>query len=572
MLTRSISPNFSDGLRRVSTVIGLIGLGYLPISFHHKNRTLYQHQVQSDDGRDLCSAVKIHRLSSFLKNQNSSDFNVNARHPFGWTALHLAATKREYLDSAKILLEHGADPNAEEFAPKHGSSDINQWHTWALGRKREFSSDVIEPTAYTAGFTPLHYAVLTGNVSLIKLLFEYGADPFVKSSSGFMPKDLYDPLKQSPDVGSELEAGMTKFKELKEKRARELRRKFPLEQKFREKIVGQDGPINSVASAVRRKENGWHDDDRPLVFMFLGSSGIGKTALAKQLATFLHNDDSEGLIRIDMSEFQSKHEVSKFLGSPPGYIGHEEGGQLTEKLKKKPNAVVLLDEVEKAHIDVLTVMLQVFDEGRLTDGKGNTVDCRDAIFIMTSNLAQQEIAEFSTELRQDADGTSLSINSDPKKNVSDVLEESSTKKFLDHVIYPILRNHFHRDEFLGRINETLLFLPFSDKELDQIVEMELDHWKKRAEKKHDIDLTWSPEVVEYLRKGYNIHYGARSIKHEIDKKVVNLIAKAYENEQVMKGGAIRLFMNDGTLGLKVEKRSFEDKKSTLSEILGFSKN
>lgn len=154
---------------------------------------------------------------------------------------------------------------------------------------------------------------------------------------------------------------------------------------------------------VRRKENGWADDDHPLVFLFLGSSGIGKTELAKQLASYIHKDNPKSFIRLDMSEYQEKHEVAKLIGAPPGYIGHEEGGQLTKKLKKCPDAVVLFDEVDKAHPDVLTVLLQLFDEGRLTDGQGKTIECKNAIFIMTSNLASNEIAQHGLEIRKEVE-------------------------------------------------------------------------------------------------------------------------------------------------------------------------
>ncbi len=154
----------------------------------------------------------------------------------------------------------------------------------------------------------------------------------------------------------------------------------------------------------RRKENGWVDDDHPLVFLFLGSSGIGKTELAKQIAKYLYKDKgSDSFIRLDMSEYQEKHEVAKLIGAPPGYVGHDDGGQLTKRLKKCPNAVVLFDEVDKAHPDVLTVLLQLFDEGRLTDGKGKTIECKNAIFVMTSNLAATEIAEHGLQLRREAE-------------------------------------------------------------------------------------------------------------------------------------------------------------------------
>ncbi|VDP04167.1 unnamed protein product [Soboliphyme baturini] len=142
----------------------------------------------------------------------------------------------------------------------------------------------------------------------------------------------------------------------------EDRRRFPLEARIKEVLIGQEGAISAVAAAIRRKENGWYDDEHPLVFLFLGSSGIGKTELAKQVAHYLYKDPKKAFIRIDMSEYQEKHEVAKFIGSPPGYVGHEEGGQLTKKLAEFPNAVVLFDEVEKAHPDVLTIMLQLFDE------------------------------------------------------------------------------------------------------------------------------------------------------------------------------------------------------------------
>lgn len=208
----------------------------------------------------------------------------------------------------------------------------------------------------------------------------------------------------------------------------------------------------------------------------MGSSGIGKTELAKQLAAYIHKDKPAGFIRLDMSEYQEKHEVAKLIGAPPGYVGHDDGGQLTTKLKKYPNAVVLFDEVDKAHPDVLTVLLQLFDEGRLTDGQGKTIECKDAIFIMTSNLASNEIAEHAVQLRHEAESEQRSKKSDKETNGNITI----SKKFKDKVVKPILKKHFKRDEFLGRINEIVYFLPFSRNELLELVGKELQIWAKRV--------------------------------------------------------------------------------------------
>lgn len=185
----------------------------------------------------------------------------------------------------------------------------------------------------------------------------------------------------------------------------------------------------------------------------------------------------------------------------------------------------------------------MFDEGRLTDGKGTTVDCRDAIFIMTSNLAQTEIADHANTLR--AEGINVGRNDE---------ETSQAKQFINTTIYPILRDHFRRDEFLGRINEVLFFLPFTTEELKKIVEMELERWQKRALDRHRITMSWTKEVVEALAEGYNIRYGARSIKHEVEKRVVNQIAKAHELDQLVEGGSVQFTRAaDGTIRLEIRK-------------------
>ncbi|KAF0030557.1 hypothetical protein F2P81_017288 [Scophthalmus maximus] len=247
-----------------------------------------------------------------------------------------------------------------------------------------------------------------------------------------------------------------------------------------------------------------------------------------------------GFIRMDMSEFQEKHEVAKFIGSPPGYVGHEEGGQLTKLLKACPTAVVLFDEVDKAHPDVLTIMLQLFDEGRLTDGKGKTIECKDAVFIMTSNVASDEIAQHALQLRQEAEVVSRRKFADKLEDVQKSDDIKIPRQFKESVIRPILKAHFRRDEFLGRINEIVYFLPFCHSELLQLVSKELNFWAKQAKQRHDITLQWDRPVLDLLAGGYNMHYGARSIKHEVERRVVNQLAAAYEQELLPKGCTLRL--------------------------------
>ncbi|XP_037093246.1 caseinolytic peptidase B protein homolog [Pollicipes pollicipes] len=219
------------------------------------------------------------------------------------------------------------------------------------------------------------------------------------------------------------------------------------------------------------------------------------------------------------------HTVAKLIGSPPGYVGHDDGGQLTKRLKSCPNAVVLFDEVDKAHADVLTVLLQLFDEGRLTDGKGRTIECKDAIFVMTSNLASNQIADHALELRREAEklareryeGKIGERRVPARRGVHRARQHLRT--FKETVVQPILKRHFLRDEFLGRINEIVYFLPsFSRPELRLLVARELQLWADRAKEKHNIELKWDRRVLDVLVDGYNVYYGARSIKHEVERQ------------------------------------------------------
>ncbi|XP_066018036.1 mitochondrial disaggregase-like [Pocillopora verrucosa] len=332
----------------------------------------------------------------------------------------------------------------------------------------------------------------------------------------------------------------TKIKDMclkgKERREIEERRRYPLEMRLKDNIIGQEGAILTVAAAIRRREYGWYYEEHPLVFLFLGSSGIGKTELVKQVARYLHKDNKECLVRLDMSEYQEKHELAKMIGAPPGYLGHDQGGQLTKELIKCPNAVVLFDEVEKAHPDVLTVMLQLFDEGRLTDGQGKTIVCKDAIFVMTSNLASKEIANHTLQLREEA-----KLAAEQREEGDEVSEKVTiSRKFKERVVQPILKRHFRRDEFLGRINEIVYFLPFSHPELLSLVTKELDYCSKLALNRHDIHMTWDKEVLDVLADGYDEHYGARSIKHEVEKRVLNRLAAAHEQGLISRGCTLHL--------------------------------
>ncbi|XP_050418209.1 caseinolytic peptidase B protein homolog [Patella vulgata] len=489
----------------------------------------------SDRHLELLNAIKdnnLYEIQRLLKDKVSPD----CRHVLGWTALQLAAVNRN-IKALHLLLDAGADPNlGDEFVNINVTSREKKLNTLQvlLSREEDFC-DRLNNSVNFKDSTALHYAVLVEDKDVVEALLKAGADPTKENALGHKPIAY----ARSPAVKNILKNYEKDFHEIKAQNEAEERRKYPLENRIREVIIGQEIAINTVASAIRRKENGWYDEDTPLVFLFLGSSGIGKTELAKQVAKYLHKDSKKGFIRIDMSEYQEKHEVAKFIGSPPGYVGHEEGGQLTKKLKQCPTAVVLFDEVDKAHPDVLTIMLQLFDEGRLTDGKGKTIECKDAIFIMTSNLASEEIAQHALDLREEA----KLANKQKSTGVdnSEILEMVTiSRNFKDKVVRPILKRSFRRDEFLGRISEIVYFLPFSRLELSKLVTNELEFWSKRAKAKHNIELQWDHHVVDVLADGYDVHYGARSIKHEVERQVVTQLAMAHEQQLISKGCSIRL--------------------------------
>jgi ATP-dependent Clp protease ATP-binding subunit ClpB len=302
-----------------------------------------------------------------------------------------------------------------------------------------------------------------------------------------------------------------------------------LEKELHKRVVGQDEAIEYVADAVRRSRAGLQDHNRPIgSFIFLGPTGVGKTELAKALAEFLFNTD-ESITRIDMSEYQEQHSVARLVGAPPGYVGYDEGGQLTEAVRRKPYSVVLLDEIEKAHPTVFNTLLQVLDEGRLTDNKGRTADFTNAIIIMTSNLGS-EIINGNFEKLTTA-------------NREEVLDKTKTE------VNNMLR-HTIRPEFLNRIDEIIMFAPLSRKEVKQIVRLQLAEVTKKM-LKEKIRLTASKEVVEWLTEmGYDPQYGARPVKRVIQKSVLNELSRQLLSGQVEKGANLVLDVFDSKIVLR----------------------
>ncbi len=301
----------------------------------------------------------------------------------------------------------------------------------------------------------------------------------------------------------------------------EVKKLVLMEERLRQRVVGQDDAIVAVSNAIRRARAGVQDPNRPVgSFMFLGPTGVGKTELAKALAEFLF-DDEAAMIRIDMSEYQERHTVSRLIGAPPGYVGYDEGGQLTEAARRRPYSVILLDEVEKAHPEVFNVLLQLLDDGRLTDGHGRTVDFRNAVIIMTSNIGSQHIQQF---LNEKGDAGSMT---------------EFQKEVLRGSVLSELKNFF-RPEFLNRVDEIIVFNPLSDDLLKDIVRIQIDRMKRYLDSKR-ISISLTERALQFIAKaGYDPVFGARPLKRAIQREILNPLAMNLLEGKIKEGESLEV--------------------------------
>jgi len=301
-----------------------------------------------------------------------------------------------------------------------------------------------------------------------------------------------------------------------------------MEAELHKRVVGQDIAIEAVADAVRRSRAGLQNEKRPIgSFLFMGTTGVGKTELAKALAEFLFNDENM-MTRIDMSEYQERHSVSRLVGAPPGYVGYDEGGQLTEAVRRKPYSVVLLDEIEKAHPDVFNTLLQVLDDGRLTDNKGRTVDFKNTILIMTSNVGADIIQTFMEHLPVEGEERQTML-ADCRNEVLEVLKRTV------------------RPEFLNRIDEVIMFEPLSQNDIREILRMQMRDLQTKLSE-NGVTVEFTREFEDYMStKGYEPAYGARPIKRLMQKELINILAKSILDGHVRRDSVIMIDVRDGQI-------------------------
>ncbi len=304
----------------------------------------------------------------------------------------------------------------------------------------------------------------------------------------------------------------------------EMKKLLHMEDILHKRLIGQDEAVDTVSDAIRRARSGLKDPKRPIgSFLFLGPTGVGKTELAKSLAEFMFNDE-DSLIRIDMSEYMEKHNVARLVGAPPGYVGYEEGGQLTEAVRRKPYSVILFDEIEKAHPDVFNIMLQIFDDGRLTDSKGRTVDFKNTLIIMTSNIGSDIILE------------------DTLNSLISPEQFNDTKE----KVLAVLRQRF-KPEFLNRIDETIFFKALNLQQLSQIVDIQMDYLRNLL-KDQELEFEITDDAKEFLAtQGFNPVYGARPLKRVIQQQVENPLSKLILAQTFLKGDKIKIDVKDDKL-------------------------
>jgi ATP-dependent Clp protease ATP-binding subunit ClpB len=321
----------------------------------------------------------------------------------------------------------------------------------------------------------------------------------------------------------------------------EMKKLLHMDDRLRLRVVGQDEAIEAVSNAVRRARAGIQDPNRPIgSFIFLGPTGVGKTELAKALAEFLF-DDEDAMIRIDMSEYQERHTVSRLIGAPPGYVGYEEGGQLTEAVRRRPYAVVLFDEVEKAHPEVFNLLLQLLDDGRLTDSHGKTVDFRNTVVIMTSNIGSVHIQEMLLE---------------KERKPAAYWIDSTGQEFKEKVMEDL--KGFFKPEFLNRVDEIIIFNSLTRALLTKIVDIQVERMKSFIREKN-IDLKLTDRAKEYFAEiGFDPIYGARPLKRVLQKMILNDLAK-----KILEGS----FQEGDTVDVDVEKGKIIFSREVAAEII-----
>jgi ATP-dependent Clp protease ATP-binding subunit ClpB len=302
----------------------------------------------------------------------------------------------------------------------------------------------------------------------------------------------------------------------------EMQKLVTMEERLRQRVIGQDEALTAVADAVRRARAGLQDPNRPVgSFIFLGPTGVGKTETARALAEFLF-DDERSMVRLDMSEYMEKHAVARMIGAPPGYVGYEEGGQLTEAVRRRPYSVILFDEIEKAHPDVFNILLQILDDGRLTDSKGRTVDFKNAVLIMTSNLGSREIQAVADDEKQ-----------------------------VREAVFEVLREHF-KPEFLNRVDDIVIFHQLSREQIGDIIEIQLERLRRMlAEREMHLVLDDTAKAL-LSREGYDPLYGARPLKRAIQTLIQNPLATKLLRGEAQPGQTIRVSADGDRMQFSLE--------------------